>query len=156
MGPRRPAVPAVDECLPLTTHGEPAIAGNGKTDGGKPVAGLRDVTPRTCIMMWLEGFLLAGLVGIVAVWIGLAGIPLTLALLAFLALTPDGRKRAAGGLVGLGSGVGVLTGYAMMSCAASLHSGPSSCIGPDWRPVFVLAALSLVLGVILTIRRRIP
>src|SRR5262249_40583025 len=95
-------------------------------------------------------------VGAAAGWLGLAATPIVLALTAWSLATHDGRRRVHGALAGFGAGLAALVFNAGVACPAVLGSPTPSCSGPDLRPALVLAACSVLAGVGLTIRRRLP
>lgn len=104
---------------------------------------------------WIEGFLLGALAGALSVWLGLAAIPLIVAILFWTALTVSGRQRSGGTLIGLAAGSTLITLSAASGCPALLGGDPSACSGPDLRFILVLAATAAIAGVFLSLRRPI-
>jgi hypothetical protein len=100
--------------------------------------------------MWVLGFVLGALSGLIVLRFGTIGLAMPLASLALLRARPW-LSPLSGLLVGLGLSVLSLLGLAASRCAGANQSGPgfaSGCTPPDMTVLVGLATLCVVVGVI--------
>lgn len=104
--------------------------------------------------VWTSLFLVGTLAGVVAVWLGTAGLALLALVTVGFVVAGAGKPWASGGALGVGVGMGAVVLWSTVSCPGVSRFGGqrATCEPPDLGAYAVIAVGLMFVGALVTLR----